>query len=342
MLPSDSFLRDKNHVRHLSVSDINPSMRLNLRMNSESDQSLESLILSIRRHGVLEPILVRRISTKSIGNQSRATFEIVCGHRRFEACKKVPLNTIPCVVMDLSDKEAFEVALTENLQREDLNPIEEAEAFKLYVLSFGRGSVSRLAQRIGKSEEYVSHRLLLLGLPNAIRGRISRRLLNASAATELVWLKDKSKQLALTEEVSKNPLSLRQMRAAVRIMRTVDVPASEAVKRAARKRQQGMSTDGTSNGTRSKDWMEGWLANESGVDAKDQAESVLNHAILIVRVSLSGLDFIIEQTSSKGLREILMRQRFSVHGVLDELVKEKVKHLKGTHGRLVPVSLPLA
>ncbi len=126
-------------------------------------------------------MVVRPIKTSGELDERAATakFELVCGHRRYAACKKLGITTIPCIILPLDNREAFELALVENLQRENLNPIEEAEAFKSYAVSYGHGGVTRLARKIGKSEEYVSHRLLLLSLPGQLLGRINRRLLRA-------------------------------------------------------------------------------------------------------------------------------------------------------------------
>ena len=117
---------------------------------------LSELCSSIRIHGLLQPILVRPKNSK---------FEIVCGHRRFEACRKLMKRRIDCYVREISDIEAYELAIIENMQRHTLSPIEEAKAFRKYVFDFGWGGVIDLAKKIGKSPEYVSHRMSLLQLP---------------------------------------------------------------------------------------------------------------------------------------------------------------------------------
>ena len=94
------------------------------------------------------------------------------------------------MIKELSDKEAYEVSLVENVQRETLDPIEEAMAFENYVKKFGYGSTTRLSKQIGKSEEYVSHRILLLSLPNDVLKNVSSRQLSPTVAEELIWLKD--------------------------------------------------------------------------------------------------------------------------------------------------------
>jgi ParB family transcriptional regulator, chromosome partitioning protein len=131
---------------------------------------------SIKEHGLLQPVLVRPLSHG---------FEIVAGHRRFQTCRTLRWRFIPCKIREMSDKQAFEIQLTENIQRKSMDPIEEAEAFRRYVLDFGWGGVSELAKKIGKSEEYVSHRIQLLKLPADIKEQIIKSNINVSQALEL-------------------------------------------------------------------------------------------------------------------------------------------------------------
>ena len=94
-------------------------------------------------------------------------FEVVAGNRRLEACKRLHWLKVPCLVRELSDKEAYEIGLIENIERETLTPIEEAKAFQMYVKEKGWGGVKALAEKIGRSEEYVSHKIALLSLPSS-------------------------------------------------------------------------------------------------------------------------------------------------------------------------------
>jgi ParB family transcriptional regulator, chromosome partitioning protein len=146
--------------------------------------SLEELMTSILRRGLLEPIVVR---------PSGKGFEVVAGSRRLEACKRLKIRFIDCHVVELCDRGAFEVSLTENIQRQTLSPLEEAEAFKRYVNDNGYGSESELARRIGKSQSYVSRRISLLDLPDNLKREIMRQRITPSAAAELSSLDDTSK-----------------------------------------------------------------------------------------------------------------------------------------------------
>jgi ParB family transcriptional regulator, chromosome partitioning protein len=136
----------------------------------------DALISSIKEHGLLQPILIRPITHG---------FEIVAGHRRFHACKSLRWRHIPCKIREMSDKQAYEIQLTENIQRKTMEPIEEAEAFRRYVIDFGWGGVSELAKKIGMSEVYVSHRIQLLKLPDDVKEQIFNNRLNVRQIREV-------------------------------------------------------------------------------------------------------------------------------------------------------------
>lgn len=155
-------------------------------------EMIDEFMASIRENGLLEPIVVR---------PTESGYEVIAGNRRFEACRRLRFVTVPCHVVEVDDKEAYEVSLTENLQRKTLNPIEEGQAFKNYVDSHGYGCLSELAKRIGKSEPYVSRRIALLSLPERVRGGIMRRRIAPSIASELIPL-DEDAQMELGEYIA--------------------------------------------------------------------------------------------------------------------------------------------
>ncbi len=150
------------------ISPANHSIR-------EVASNLEELAESIRQYGLLQPIVVR---PKSSG------YEVVAGNRRLAAAKLLKLRKLSCHVIELSDKEAYEVGLIENLQHKTMNPIEESIAFKKYVNSYGWGGVSELAKIIGKSQEFVTKRIQLLSLPEEIQQEIIRQRITPSVALE--------------------------------------------------------------------------------------------------------------------------------------------------------------
>jgi len=168
-----------------------------------ADRGVGELAVSIRQHGLLHPIIVR---------PSAQVFELVAGHRRFEACRLLGWKKVPSLVKNVSDKEAYELSLTENVQRETLDPIEEAEAYGKYVDHFGWGSVSELAKKIGKSQEYVSHRMLLLRLPSEILEKLRMGELTPWQAQELVWLGDSSLVTKLSKSITRHKLTVNEIR----------------------------------------------------------------------------------------------------------------------------------
>lgn len=169
----------------------------------------ESLITSIREHGLIQPILIRPLSHG---------FEIVAGHRRYQACKSLRWRFIPCKICEMTNKQAFEIQLSENIQRKSMDPIEEAEAFRRYVMDFGWGGVSDLAKKIGKSEEYVSHRIQLLKLPEEIKKKIASHILNVSKAIEISAIPIE-KQSLIVGEIIENNLSVKRIRELKMILR---------------------------------------------------------------------------------------------------------------------------
>src|ERR1051325_4762957 len=167
---------DTSIVEQIEMKMIRPSQFAVRDKFQKMNADTETLAASIHEHGLLQPILIRPLDNG---------FEIVAGHRRFQACRSLRWRFMPCKIREMSDKQAFEIQLTENIQRKSMDPMEEAEAFRRYVMEFGWGGVSELAKKIGKSEEYVSHRLQLLKLPESIREQIAQNRLNVSQAIEL-------------------------------------------------------------------------------------------------------------------------------------------------------------
>ena len=162
----------------------------------------ETLLNSIKEHGLLQPILVRPLNHG---------FEIVAGHRRFQTCRSLRWRFVPCKIREMTDKQAFEIQLTENIQRKSMDPIEEAEAFRRYVVDFGWGGVSELAKKIGKSEEYVSHRIQLLRLSVDIKEQIINSKINVSQALELTSIPSDKQSEIVSYVMSGNP-TVKQIR----------------------------------------------------------------------------------------------------------------------------------
>jgi ParB family chromosome partitioning protein len=193
---------DSSVVEQIEMKMIRPSQFAIRDKFQKNDCDFETLVNSIKEHGLLQPILIRPL---------QHSFEIVAGHRRFQACRTLRWRFIPAKIRELSDKQAYEIQLTENIQRKSMDPIEEAEAFRRYVIDFGWGGVSELARKIGKSEEYVSHHMQLLKLPDEIKDKIVNNSLKVSQAIEIVQIPH-DKQQNIASEVINNNLTVRQIR----------------------------------------------------------------------------------------------------------------------------------
>jgi ParB family chromosome partitioning protein len=170
---------------------------------SYDEESLTELADSIREHGVLQPILVR---------PSGAQFELIAGERRWRASRMAERDTIPAIVVDFDEVTALEVSIIENLQREDVSPLEEAAMFRKMTETFGY-SVRQLAQKVGKDKGYVENRLRLSDAPPEIRELVSLRKDTISHAYELMRIGDERQRRRLAKRVAAGELSLVKLRA---------------------------------------------------------------------------------------------------------------------------------
>src|ERR671911_668301 len=200
---------DSSVVEQIEMKMIRPSQFAIRDKFQRSHPDCETLVNSIREHGLLQPILIRPLEHG---------FEIIAGHRRFQACRTLRWRFIPSKIRELSDKQAYEIQLTENIQRKSMDPIEEAEAFRRYVIDFGWGGVSDLAKKIGKSEEYVSHRIQLLKLSEETKRKIASNMLNVSKAIEISTIPIE-KQSEIVGEIIENNLSVKRIRELKMILR---------------------------------------------------------------------------------------------------------------------------
>jgi ParB family transcriptional regulator, chromosome partitioning protein len=164
-------------------------------------EALQELEDSIREKGLLQPILVRPSADQP------GLYEIVAGERRWRAAQRVPLHEIPVVVRELSDAEVMELALVENIQRQDLNPIEEAEGFHRLIEAF-QYTQEKLAQMVGKSRSHVANMLRLLDLPVAVRELVMGGQLTMGHARALVSMAEPER---MAVEIVKGGLSVRQV-----------------------------------------------------------------------------------------------------------------------------------
>jgi len=161
---------------------------------------LEALVESIRRHGVLQPIMVR---------PTAGGFEVVAGERRWRAAQAAGLETIPAVVRALTDQEALELALVENLQREDLNPVERSRAYQKLIDEFGM-TQEQVAERVGKSQPSVANSLRLLGLPSQVLASLEAGRITEGHAKAILAIPDEAGRVRLWENVERRGLSVRE------------------------------------------------------------------------------------------------------------------------------------
>jgi ParB family chromosome partitioning protein len=166
-----------------------------------SDAEIAGLIESIKGKGIIQPIVVRK---------KGKVFELVCGERRYRAAKKAGLQRIPAVTKELTDREVLELALIENLQRKDLNPIEEAKAYNRLIVEFGL-TQAEVSKVIGKERSTVTNRLRLLRLPLSVQAMVMREEITEGHARALLGLENESSMLAMANEIKRKKLSVRQV-----------------------------------------------------------------------------------------------------------------------------------
>ena len=164
--------------------------------------ALEELATSIAENGLLQPILVREYGD--------GRYQIIAGERRFRASKLAGLTEIPAIILDRDNKSVAEIALIENIQREDLNPIEEAMAFKSLKEEFGM-TQEELSDKIGKSRSAIANSLRLLDLPEPILAMVAAKELSAGHARTLLSVKDAEDMLLLAQFAAEQDLSVRQL-----------------------------------------------------------------------------------------------------------------------------------
>jgi ParB family transcriptional regulator, chromosome partitioning protein len=197
----------KKGVLSVAIEEIHPN-RFQPRKTFD-DETLTELAESIKAHGLMQPILVRKRPNG---------FEIIAGERRWRACQRAGLKAIDVIVKDLADSEVFEWALIENIQREDLNPIEEAEAYKRLLESTNL-TQEQLAIRVSKDRSTIANALRLLKLPDEVRRQVIAGALSMGHARALLALDDPEAMVKMARDIVKRGLSVREVEKAVRNQR---------------------------------------------------------------------------------------------------------------------------
>jgi ParB family chromosome partitioning protein len=204
LLGNDEAPADLGPQRSMAIDLLHPG-RYQPRGRFASDE-LEALAQSVRENGILQPILVR--PHDKLGGH----FEIVAGERRWRAAQLARLHEVPIILRSLDDRSALEIALIENVQREDLTPLEEAEGYARLMSEFDY-TQETLAERIGKSRSAIANLLRLRGLPEAVRALISEGKLSVGHARTLIGAPD---PIALANEIVAKDLNVRQAEALVK------------------------------------------------------------------------------------------------------------------------------
>ncbi|ATW26398.1 ParB/RepB/Spo0J family partition protein [Candidatus Formimonas warabiya] len=201
LIPSGPLLdrKSEDQVLLLPIEDILPNAN-QPRKNFDPDK-IRELAESIAEHGIVQPIVVRPVS--------EGRYQIVVGERRWRAGKLAGRTEIPCIVKDFDEKTVTELALIENIQRENLNSLEEAEAYQRLLVEFNYTQES-LAARLGKSRSYVANTLRLLNLAGPVQGFIREGVLTAGHARAILSLDVPEKRLVFAEKIIKDKLSVRQ------------------------------------------------------------------------------------------------------------------------------------
>ncbi|MGA9841137.1 MAG: ParB/RepB/Spo0J family partition protein [Nitrososphaeraceae archaeon] len=277
---------DTSIVEHIEMKMIRPSQYAVRNKFQKISPEDDTLVASIREHGLLQPILIRPLAQG---------FEIVAGHRRFQACRSLRCRFIPCKIREMSDKDAYEIQLTENMQRKAMDAIEEAEAFRRYVLDFGWGGVSELARRIGMSEEYVSHRIQLLKLPENVKEQIAMSRLNVSCAIELSNFPQDA-QSEIIEHVTNNNMTVRELREFKSRLKNKAAPLN--------------------------------LEPSTDLNKSIRILKVTKKTTLALKIMLARLDSLIDEIhetiepAQRGeIINFLMETRLKVHGMIDDAIR---------------------
>lgn len=211
----------KDEIEEISVSEIRPNPYQPRKVFDE--EALKELAASIQEHGVFQPIIVK----KSIKG-----YELIAGERRLRASKLAGKTTIPAIIRDFTDEEMMEIALLENLQRENLSSIEEAEAYQTLMTQL-QLTQEELAKRVGKSRSHITNLLGLLRLPNEVQEMVNHNQLSMGHARVLSKLEDSTKIMELAKKVMDEHLSVRDIETL-----SVSVPLERKVKMQTRESRQ--------------------------------------------------------------------------------------------------------
>ena len=208
--------RDGNAVVYININDIKPNEGQPRKTFVE--EKLNELADSITEHGIIQPLVVRN---------HNGHYEIVAGERRWRAARKAELKEVPCIIREFTDEENMLVAIIENMQREDLNPIEEAEGLNQMIKTYGL-TQAEVSKSVSKSRPYITNALRLLKLPEDIKNYVVEGQLTTGHARALLAVDDKEKQRLLCKKIIEEGLSVRKIEA---LAKTEAKPKKKPVKK---------------------------------------------------------------------------------------------------------------
>jgi ParB family chromosome partitioning protein len=281
-------------VEEIDMFKIKPSLNASYFGNERHEtKELEN---SIIEYGLLQPIIIR-----TVGDH----FELVSGNRRYRACKSLGWRKIICHVVEMDDRTAFEVLLTENIQRKTLDPLEEARAFKLYVKDFGFGGINDLAKRIGKSPSYVCKRLNLLDMPYELIQGIQNLTIKPSIAEEILPIHDDNKRKKIAKMILKDNLNAKETRNIVK--------------------QNNNSDPGFAKSDLNSNYID-VLYRDTIVDIDTKAQRSFDKSITTLKIAMSKLAKITEDVEDNWIiYEILIQHKNMINSQIDLLIKQKKK-----------------
>jgi len=188
----------EDRVNYINIHEIMPNT--NQPRKTFNEDKIAELADSITEHGIIQPIVVRR---------KKKGYEIVAGERRWRAAMKAGLTEVPCLLKELTDEQNMLIAIIENMQREDLNPIEEAEGLHQMVTTFGL-TQDQVSKSVGKSRPYITNALRLLKLPEYIREKVAEGIISAGHGRTLITVEDETLRRQLFDKIIAEGLSVRE------------------------------------------------------------------------------------------------------------------------------------
>ncbi len=204
----DNMIEDKkDSITKIRINDIEP--RKDQPRRTFDIESIQYLAESIQTHGVLQPIIVRE------NTDFPGTYEIIAGERRWRAAKMAALSEIPAIVVDGDDLKVAQIALVENVQREDLNPVEEAFAYQALIERFGL-TQEQLSKEVGKSRSAIANLIRLIDLPDEVLTLLKEGKITNGLARAILGLDDEEKMIALAQKTHERDLSVREVEGLVR------------------------------------------------------------------------------------------------------------------------------